>query len=178
MKAADLDSAIALLCERFDCHCDVEILLVGGAAGMLTGVLGPERTTIDCDVIDYEPAAAWTEIESLAAEIGKELGLPDRWLNSNVQIRLDCLPDNWKSRRQLILSGNRLLVYAISRLDLIAMKFMAHRRRDLEDLGKLAVTSDDVEFVRKYLQNLPEKGTRQEQILEAVEVLNSWTTSK
>lgn len=174
MKAEDLDSAIALLCERFDWHCDVEILLVGGAAAMLTGLLGPERTTIDCDVIDYEPAAAWTEIESLAAEIGKELNLPDRWFNSNVQMRRDCLPDDWKSRRQPVFSGNRLLVYAISRVDLIAMKFIAHRKQDLVDLRAIGVRADDVAFVRRFLEQLPGKGTGQEQISETVEILDSW----
>jgi len=174
MTAQDLDSAIALLCERFDWHCDVEILIVGGAAGMLTGLLGPGRTTSDCDVIDYNPAASWTDVEMLAERLGKELGLPDRWFNSNVQMRMDCLPDGWKSRRQHVFRGNRLSVYAISRPDLIAMKFMAHRQNDMEDLDELDVRRDDIEFVRKYLQELPGKGTPQDQILEARAILDAW----
>ncbi len=125
MDKSDLDHAITLLCQRFLWHCDVDILIVGGAAGMLTNQLAKGRTTRDCDVIDCAPDAAWQAISDIAVGIGQELGLPKNWFNSDIMIRLDCLPSDWKDRRTWVAQGPRLSVFAVSRPDLIAMKFLA-----------------------------------------------------
>ena len=45
-------------------------------------------------------------------------------------------------------------VTAIGRLDLVAMKFIAGRAEDREDLRALKVTKDEAEFVREYLTKL------------------------
>jgi hypothetical protein len=66
-----VDEALAALGCHFQWHCDVEILLVGGAAGMVTGVLPPERTTVDCDVILYSPEQAWIAVEAAADEVAE-----------------------------------------------------------------------------------------------------------
>jgi hypothetical protein len=115
---------------------------------MLTGLLPRERVTIDCDIIQYVPGSAWTSVELLADKIGDELSLPANWLNSQISMRPDLLPDGWRDRRIGVDSGESLHVYAISRPDLIAMKFFAHRLLDLTDLVALDVTADDIEFVR------------------------------
>lgn len=173
-----LDEALRRLAKQFDWHCDVEILLVGGAAGMVTGLLPPERTTIDCDVIHYFPEQAWAAVERTAELVGRELGLSPHWLNSHVQIRSDCLPDGWKSRRIFVVSHGRLLIYAISRIDLIAMKFIAHRAQDLEDLLALKVTEEDRVFVQQYLKQLKKKGTTAKEIEEAGIYLENWEVCK
>lgn len=174
MDRTELDRAIRALCQRFRWHCRVEILLVGGAAGMLTGVFPRDRVTVDCDVISYLLADAWVHVELLADKIGKEFQLPDHWFNGNVQQRVDALPDGWKTRRVWVESGEWLEVFAASAPDLLAMKFLAHRPQDLEDIDKLGVTRDDKDFVRAYLAGLPAKGTPAEQIAEAAEILESW----
>ena len=76
MNSDELDRAIRLLCERFEWHQPVELFIVGGAAGMLTGVLARDRVTTDCDVIDYDPGGAFAAVEILADQIGNELQLP------------------------------------------------------------------------------------------------------
>src|SRR5665213_3681553 len=93
---SQLELALAAVGKRLEWHSNVEILIVGGAAGMITGVLPASRTTIDCDVILYDPISAWTTIERIAEQVGRELGLASNWLNSDAQLRLDCLPDGWK----------------------------------------------------------------------------------
>lgn len=162
------------MCRDFIWHAPVEILIVGGAAGLVTGVLGPERATGDIDVMDYRPADAMAEVELLAERIGKEIGLPEGWFNSNVQIRADSLPDGWAQRRIFVERGLWLSVYAVSRKDLLAMKFLAHRPKDLEDIDRLGVSEDDKEFVRQYLQQLPTRGTDPRDVAEAIGVLELW----
>ncbi|HEX8911847.1 MAG TPA: DUF6036 family nucleotidyltransferase [Humisphaera sp.] len=175
MERSELDEAIHRLCARFQWHCPVEVLMVGGAAGMLTGVLPRDRVTTDCDIIKYLPDAAAARIELVADDIGREMGLPDRWLNSDIALRTDLIPDGWEDRRQLVDRGDFLHVYAVSRVDLVAMKFFARRPQDLEDLEALGVGPDDIEFTRRYLSGLTAKGTPPAEVAEALDLLNSWT---
>jgi hypothetical protein len=178
MDRSDLDVAIRMLCQRFRWHTSVDILIVGGAAGMLTGLLPRDRVTIDCYIIQYVPESAWASVELLADEIGAELSLPTNWFNSQISMRPDLLPDGWRDRRVWIESGESLHAYAISRPDLIAMKFFAHRPQDLRDLATLDVTADDIAFVRAYLTTLPPKGTPAESITEAAYVLEHWSDAE
>ncbi|MBL0870483.1 MAG: hypothetical protein IBJ18_07910 [Phycisphaerales bacterium] len=99
MESGAVEHALERLGQRLSFRTEVELLLVGGAAGMLTGVLPAGRTTTDCDVMVYAPEDATWAVESAAAEVAKDLGLPPTWLNSQVQIRRDVLPDDWQSRR-------------------------------------------------------------------------------
>jgi Nucleotidyltransferase of unknown function (DUF6036) len=174
MDRTGIDRALHILCQRFNWHCDVEILIVGGAAGMVTGLLSPDRTTRDCDVISYIPNEAWSAVEAEAEKIGTELNLPIGWFNSNVKIREDSLPDGWKERRILVDQGGRLSIYAAGRQDLIAMKFLAHRSQDIEDLIALNVAEADRIFVRQFLMRIREAGSHAGEINEAQEVLESW----
>ena len=173
MNASAVEQALSTLGKRFSHHTEVELLLVGGAAGMLTGLLPPARTTIDCDVMVYVPEDAMGAVESAALQVAGELGLGETWLNSNVQLRRDALPDDWETRRILIGTWGRLRVFAVSRIDLIAMKVLAGRPQDLEDIHSMKPRRDDVEFVRRYLDGLPAKGTMLNEIAEARELLES-----
>lgn len=173
MNTSTVEQALRRLGELIEYHTDIEILLVGGAAGMLTGVLRGDRTTTDCDVMVYAPPEAMVAVELAADKVGVELALPEHWLNSDVQMRIDTLPNDWKRRRIPIDTSGRLRVFAAGRLDLIAMKVVAGRDVDLEDLAAMRVRSDDVEFVRRHLETLKDKGTPQDQIDDAFEVLSS-----
>jgi hypothetical protein len=103
-----------------------------------------------------------------------ELDLPSGWFNNQVQIRSDSLPIAWESRRILVDQGPRLSVYAAGRVDLIAMKFLAHRPQDLVDLTELKVTDADEAFVRSFLLAARQSGAHAGEIAEALDVLNTW----
>lgn len=131
----------------------VEVLLVGGAAGMSTKLLGPSRTTKDCDIADFHPAEAAVAVERAAESVAEEMALPKDWLNDKAR-QLNLLPDGWRVRRKHVASFGKLEVYAASRLDLLAMKVFAHRAPDRQDLAEMRITSEEIEFVRKYLRML------------------------
>ncbi len=65
----------------------------------------------------YVPPEAMVAVEVAAQEIAVQLGLSPDWLNSNVQLRLDALPDDWMWRRVLIGHWGRLRIFAASRVD-------------------------------------------------------------
>lgn len=173
MDTSTVERALRRLGELLEYHADVEILIVGGAAGMVTGVLAPIRMTTDCDVMVYAPPTAMAAVERTAGEVAKEMNLSPTWLNSDVQLRLDALPDGWRERQIPVGTFGRLRVFAASRPDLIAMKVLAGRDQDIEDLQALRIRQDDVDFVTAYLDSLDSKGTKQEQIEGARALLES-----
>lgn len=173
MTSSVVEQALARLGEVLSYPDDVEVLLVGGAAAMLTGVLPAARTTVDCDVMDYSPEGAMAAVELASEVVARELLLPARWLNSDVQLRRDALPDAWRQRRIHVGVYGRLSVWAASRQDLIAMKVIAGRAQDLEDLTAMRVRRDEIEFVRTHLASLTAKGTDRSQVDDALEVLSS-----
>ena len=152
---------------------NAEVLIVGGVAGVVTGVFEAGRVTHDVDVMAYQPPDAWSVVEHAAAEVAAELGMPDRWLNGDCQLRADTLPDGWSDRRALVGRYGLLTVYAASRPDLIAMKVIAGRPQDLEDLLAAKVRSDEAAFVRRHLESLEHKGTPSDQITDALDLLGS-----
>jgi Nucleotidyltransferase of unknown function (DUF6036) len=97
------------------------------------------------------------------------------WLSEDVGLYAWTLPQGWENRRRKIGVYGRLKVYAVSRFDLIAMKFIAHRERDLEHLAKMNVTSDELDSVRKYLDELAEQYPDQAGRIEmARQYVNGW----
>jgi|SRR6185312_3252712 len=175
--ATSLEDALKELCQTFPGPPRVEILIVGGAAAMITGVLPAERTTSDCDVASYFPGASWPHVERLADEIGAKRGWPSGWLNGNVQTALSELPQGWQQRRILVYGGDWLVIYAASRLDLIATKFYAGRPQDLQDLAAMHVRVDEREFARRYVQQLlSAAGSDQERekAADATSLVDSW----
>ncbi len=173
MDSSIVEKALRRLGAVVEYPSDIEVLLVGGAAGMITGVLPTARVTTDCDVMVCIPGDAMAAVESGAERVAKELGLAPNWLNSDVQLRVDTLADGWERRKISVGTYGRLWVWAASRPDLIAMKVLAGREQDIEDLAAMRVRRDDVEFVRSYLDTLGGKGTAEQQINDAVELLTS-----
>jgi hypothetical protein len=152
-QTARLLKALQLLGDLLDWPREVEVLLVGGFAGVITGVLPSERTTADCDVAKLDPAEATNAVKEAAAEVARKLGLRDDWFSDQVA-HLNVLPDAWRSRRRAVGRFGKLHVYAVGRLDLLAMKVFAHRRLDRMDLDHMQMSADEADFVRKYLRML------------------------
>lgn len=147
-------SALAKLGQRLSVERDVEILIVGGAAGVLLGELPAGWTTADVDLIHCHMPQDRDAVLAAGAEMARELSLPPAWLSEDVGLYAWTLPQGWQQRRVLVETHGRLRVYAASRLDLIAMKFIAHRERDLEHLAHMRPALEELDFVRGYLDSL------------------------
>lgn len=169
---SELEAAFAALGAGLDWPSDVEIVVVGGAALALTGLL-PRRVTVDCDVALHTPRAAWSALARAAAQVAVSLGLPADWLNPETETLAHRMPDGWRDRATEIGRYGSIRVVALGRRDLIAMKFIAGRAADLEDLGALGVTATEGEFVRAYLRDLERKhpGREREQVRDALSLL-------
>ncbi len=132
----------------------------------------PGRTTLDCDVMEYEPEAAEKAVEQAAEAAGKEFDLPDKWLNSDVQWHRDSLPEGWHERRCFVGTYGRLRIFAAGRQDLIVMKLISGRAQDLQDVETL-IRADDVAFIRDCLAQLGKKSSVSEKVPEAFERLEA-----
>jgi hypothetical protein len=126
---------------------NVEILIVGGAAGLLTGQLPASWTTGDVDVMNCHLPADRELVLDAAERVAREFDLPASWMSDFGGLFVWTLPHKWESRRVLVGKFGRLHVYAVGRLDLITMKLLAHRSRDLEHLNLIRPTRDELAFV-------------------------------
>jgi hypothetical protein len=153
LTTANVLRALKMVGELLDWPGQVEILLVGGFAGMATGVLKPDRTTGDCDVADFAPSEAATTVERAAQTVAARMSLPEEWFSDQAR-QFNILPDGWRSRRRHIATYGKLTIYAVGRLDLLAMKVFAHRMPDRLDVAEMRITPDEIDFVRKYLSML------------------------
>ncbi len=132
----------------------VELVIVGGAAAVLTGLVPPSHATEDVDALAIKPDRYVDEVLTAAMEVGRRRGLPGNWLSIEAGLFGNELPQGWETRRVLVGDFPRLAAYAIGRQDLIAMKFVAHRTVDRAHLHLLHVTAEDAEFVRRHIARL------------------------
>lgn len=148
-----LRRAIESLGAGLDWPAEVEVVVVGGAAALLTGLLA-SRVTVDCDVVSHEPRSAWAALEAAARRVAREQRLPADWFNAETETLAHRLPDGWRQRSIVVGRFGMIKIVAIGRRDLIAMKFIAGRAADIDDLRRLAITAPEAEFVRAYLHTL------------------------
>lgn len=134
----------------------VRILVVGGTAGLLGGLLRGSRTTGDCDVMAVRPEGAWPDVERAAAAVAKEMKLPENWLNTNCRAFAWSMPLGWEGRCEPVGDFGLLEVWRASRIDLIASKIVAAPKRpqDIEDVRDMRPTADELDFVQEHIDRL------------------------
>jgi hypothetical protein len=169
-----LHRALEATGRHLDWNGEVEILVVGGAAGMVTGLFPPERMTADCDVVRVVPKDASAAMGKAATAAAKELNLSADWLSEQVQ-QLDVLPDGWRRRRKQVGKFGNLVVYAAGRRDLLAMKVYANRPQDRADILSMGLKPDDIAFVRQYLtmMKVPSRQANLDQVVAAEKLLDA-----
>jgi nucleotide-binding universal stress UspA family protein len=171
-----IHQALAALGAELGAGHGIEILIVGGAAALLIGVLPPTITTGDVDAIHFRPPNDVEEVLIAAEAVADKQQLAKGWLSIDAGLYANAVPEDWESRRVDIGRFGRLQVYALGRLDLIATKFYAHREVDLEHLARMSVTLDERRFANDSLQKLydilpDERG----KIDMALHILGEWT---
>ena len=108
-----------------------DLVLVGGAAMILH--FGAHRATHDIDALVLRGDVQ--TLRQAIKTVAQQHNLPEDWLNEAVKGFADILPPDFYHRlTPLPLSLKRLRVYALGRAEQTAMKIVALREQDLEDL--------------------------------------------
>lgn len=133
-----------------------EIVLTGGVAGLLGGLLDARRTTGDCDVLDIDQEAHWRPLSEAAIEVARSMGLPPTWLNRDCQQYAWCFPLGWKGRTEPVGRFGPLDVRRVGRFDLMASKVVAGPKRpqDVLDVMAMRPTPDELKAIDQHLDRL------------------------
>lgn len=134
-----------------DAAINVDVVLVGGAAGVLAKHLPAGWSTVDVDLMQVRPAGARDQFLEMAALAGEQLGLHRGWVNDDVGLYKNSLPVGWDGRLALVWQFDRLTVSVVSRIDFIVMKFLAHRSQDIEHLKLMNLTSDELVEAQRHI---------------------------
>jgi hypothetical protein len=134
----------------------VRVVIAGGVAGLLGGLLPPTRVTADCDVMWLEDTGQWARLERAVALAADALGLPATWLNRHCAMYAWCLPLGWLERCEDVGRFGPLEVWRLGRADLIASKVMGApiRPQDFDDLGVMSPTNSELNAVLHNLDRL------------------------
>jgi predicted nucleotidyltransferase len=108
---------------------DANLYVVGGAA--MAFAYKRDRVTRDIDAI----VAPNEEVFAAAREVGEELKLPEEWINDTARA---FLPDVRLDAGTLVFEAPGISVRAAPAEVLLAMKILAGRTKDLEDIRMLA----------------------------------------
>lgn len=166
LEQNELLTALKKVGDRLLGYDEIEVLIVGGMAGKLAGLLPAHRTTIDCDVMVYDPEGAFGQVESAAFEVAREMGLDPRWLNGECSTFAYKLPSGWRQRRIRLGQFGLLCVFCVDRFDFIALKVLSGRAIDQQDLLALKVTSQEIAAVRNHVNQLQALGQIQTEVVE------------
>jgi predicted nucleotidyltransferase len=133
MGRADLERAFTALGERLARRRVVADLFVGGAAMALAYDAG--RVTRDVDAM-FVPHGVVLEESRAVAE---ELGLPPWWLNEQASVYVS--GKDYPGKRRVFDHPNLRIMVALPER-IFAMKALAARTRDIDDLRSLAALAD------------------------------------
>jgi hypothetical protein len=145
-----------------ECVLPAEIVVVGGAAGILCRWL--DRATGDVDVAVADPRLA-SYAEHVAA-VAESLGLPERWINDGAKAFAQVLAPDYRERLIHVGTFGRLAVHCISRRDFVVMKLFAMRAEDVDDLAVLRPTAEDMAFARAQLPRIARFDPRRAHLME------------
>jgi hypothetical protein len=113
MTGTIIRSALEALGKRLPPSLNIEMLIVGGTAGLLNGELKGGYATNDVDVLIVIPPKQWDQLQDAAAAVGQEFRLPANWLNRDAGLFSESLPSDWQSRRFDVGRFGPLQVWAI-----------------------------------------------------------------
>ncbi len=121
-----------------------DIVLIGGAAMILH--FGANRATLDVDVLVLRGDIS--ELRNAVKRIAFERDLPECWVNDAVKGFVDIFPPDFYHRLTLLdFTFRHLHLYALGRPEQVAMKIVALREQDLEDLELLMPEMSEAERV-------------------------------
>jgi predicted nucleotidyltransferase len=111
-----------------------QVVIIGGAAMILH--FGASRATQDVDAVLL--SGEQSELRDAIRAVAQENGLPEDWMSDAVKGFAGILPPDYQLRLTLLaLPLRNLQLYALGLPEQVAMKIVALRERDLQDLDVL-----------------------------------------
>ncbi len=132
-------------------------LLIGGGAAMALAYNLP-LATADVDGLVFRSEITQSELTPLVHKVADELHLPKDWLNSHFNTFLYALPQDYSNRITSVYDGKNLKAFALGREDMVILKCMAGRDKDLPHAKALMKQSVDRKIVEKQIQVLMDRG--------------------
>lgn len=168
LDADQLRRALQALAAALPSSPQGDLILIGGAAGMLSGQLPSNRVTSDLDVIDVTPPELLDLCCHHAPQVSDPIGINASWFDASSTTLRHTLLDGWRDRTNSIGRFGCLHVKSVGRLDLIALKLLAGRERDLADVAALRVTTRECSALAELLPQLLGRGVSPESVAAAV----------
>ncbi len=140
---------------------------------MLSGLLPTDRLTVDLDVMEVTPPEIFDPCCHHAATVASECDISPRWIDATPHTIRHTMLDGWRDRTVFIGEFGPLRVRVVARIDLISLKLIAARERDLEDLDALQVTPDEARLVAESLPEILSRGTNPDVVPAAIELARS-----
>jgi hypothetical protein len=173
MDKTELLEALKDLDSHLPSPCDV--VVVGGAAMILQ--FGAARATRDVDALFLRGDRE--SLRSAIRAVARDRHLPDGWINDAVKGFGDILPPDFYHRlTALDLPFNHLHLYALGLPEQIAMKVVALRDQDLEDLQLLLPRASEADrrAVTAIVTHVAEKRPDWAQRMRYFLMEQGWTT--
>jgi hypothetical protein len=154
MKKNQMIAAFEALDRRLDDHLT---LLIGGGAAMLLAHSVPLSTHEVVDGLPFETKLSPAEVERLVRAVATELKISPHWYNDYFNTFTFALPADFRERLIEVFKGKRLTVKALGAEDLLLMKCMAGREKDIGHARALIRKDADWHVVERQLEKLAEK---------------------
>jgi hypothetical protein len=154
--------ALKLLNLKLAQHHFAKVILVVGGGGSMILEHGYRGSTADIDAVTV--GSDFESLKPLMAEIAIELKISADWLNPYYSAFTLYLPTDAKKRMKTTYSGSHLTVQSLGAEDVLIMKLMAGRAKDLPHIRHLmkkkietAIISSRLEELRTLFPELAEK---------------------
>jgi len=132
-------------------------MVVGGGAAMLLAH-GVSLATHDVDGVPLDTHVPPAEVERMVREVAAELKISPHWYNDYFKTFTFALPPNFRERLVEVFKGRFLSVKALGALDLLVMKCMAGREKDIGHARALVRRGADWKEAEAHLDRLAQKG--------------------
>lgn len=118
-----------LICNNLGQH---SILITGGAAIALKNKYFG-RSTVDIDIC----LTSQNHLYECCMQVAKEYNLPSDWINADVMHSDSFSPLLFNNAQLYRIYNNILYVYLASDIDLLCMKLVSFRQKDIKDIDRL-----------------------------------------
>jgi Nucleotidyltransferase of unknown function (DUF6036) len=132
-------------------------LLIGGGAAMLLAH-GVPLSTMDIDGILLASAMTPAELDPIVKKVGREMGIGAHWFNDYINTFTYTIPKDFRSRLVSVYRGDRLVVWALGKEDLLIMKCFSRREKDVGHARALLTRGADTGLVEAQIEALRAKG--------------------